>query len=68
MINFLIPNYVKEGKTNLVIAIGCTGGKAPFCDFGQRIIFQAVRECRDMDSVWNTEMQSKDRLLKKHER
>lgn len=27
MINFLIPNYVKEGKTNLVIAIGCTGGK-----------------------------------------
>ncbi len=27
MITFLIPNYVKEGKTNLVIAIGCTGGK-----------------------------------------
>lgn len=27
MIGFLIPNYVKEGKTNLVIAIGCTGGK-----------------------------------------
>ena len=27
MINFLIPNYVQEGKTSLVIAIGCTGGK-----------------------------------------
>ena len=27
MISFLIPNYVKEGKYNLVIAIGCTGGK-----------------------------------------
>lgn len=27
MIGFLIPNYVKEGKTSLVIAIGCTGGK-----------------------------------------
>lgn len=27
MVTFLIPNYIKEGKTNLVIAIGCTGGK-----------------------------------------
>lgn len=27
MLNFLIPCYVKEGKYQLVIAIGCTGGK-----------------------------------------
>ena len=27
MIRFLMPNYVKEGKYRLVIAIGCTGGK-----------------------------------------
>lgn len=27
MVRFLIPNYVKEGKYRLVIAIGCTGGK-----------------------------------------
>ncbi|MGN0329338.1 MAG: RNase adapter RapZ [Lachnospira sp.] len=27
LIKFLLPNYVKEGKTSLVIAIGCTGGK-----------------------------------------
>ena len=27
MIRFLIPNYIKEGKTSLVIGIGCTGGK-----------------------------------------
>ena len=27
MIKFLIPNYIREGKTQLVIAIGCTGGK-----------------------------------------
>lgn len=27
MIRFLIPNYVKEGKYQLVVAIGCTGGK-----------------------------------------
>lgn len=27
MLLFLIPNYVKEGKYQLVIGIGCTGGK-----------------------------------------
>ena len=27
MTAFLIPNYIKEGKNQLVIAIGCTGGK-----------------------------------------
>ena len=27
MISFLLPQYVKEGKRQLVIAIGCTGGK-----------------------------------------
>ncbi len=27
MIKFLIPNYVKEGKNQLLIGIGCTGGK-----------------------------------------
>jgi len=27
MISFLLPNYLKEGKYRLVVAIGCTGGK-----------------------------------------
>jgi UPF0042 nucleotide-binding protein len=27
MCAFLIPNYVKEGKNQLVISVGCTGGK-----------------------------------------
>ena len=27
MVNFLIPNYIVEGKNQLVIGIGCTGGK-----------------------------------------
>ena len=27
MMEFLIPNYILEGKNRLVIAIGCTGGK-----------------------------------------
>ena len=27
MLEFLIPNYITEGKNQLVISIGCTGGK-----------------------------------------
>ena len=27
MLRFLIPNYISEGKNQLVISIGCTGGK-----------------------------------------
>ncbi len=27
LLEFLIPNYIKEGKNQLVIGIGCTGGK-----------------------------------------
>lgn len=27
LVRFLLPNYVKEGKSKLVISIGCTGGK-----------------------------------------
>ena len=27
MLEFLIPNYIKEGKSQLVVGIGCTGGK-----------------------------------------
>ena len=27
MILFLLPNYIQEGKNQLVVSIGCTGGK-----------------------------------------
>lgn len=27
MLKFLLPLYIKEGKSNLVLSIGCTGGK-----------------------------------------
>ncbi len=27
MVRFLIPNYIAEGKAQLVISVGCTGGK-----------------------------------------
>ena len=27
MVEFLIPNYIAEGKNQLIISVGCTGGK-----------------------------------------
>ena len=27
MLLFLVPNYISEGKNQLVVSIGCTGGK-----------------------------------------
>ncbi|MDD4783945.1 MAG: RNase adapter RapZ, partial [Syntrophaceticus sp.] len=27
LLNYLLPYYIKEGKTHLVVAIGCTGGQ-----------------------------------------
>ncbi len=27
LLEFLIPNYIKEGKNGLIIGVGCTGGK-----------------------------------------
>ena len=27
MMDFLLPNYINEGKNQLVVAVGCTGGK-----------------------------------------
>ena len=37
MLDFLIPNYVQEGKNQLVIAIGCTGGKHRSITFARKI-------------------------------
>ncbi len=27
MLDFLLPNYIKEGKSHLTVAVGCTGGR-----------------------------------------
>ena len=37
MLDFLIPNYVREGKNQLVIAVGCTGGKHRSVTLANRI-------------------------------
>jgi len=37
MVKFLIPNYIQEGKSQLVIAIGCTGGKHRSVTFANKL-------------------------------
>lgn len=43
LLEFLIPNYIKEGKNGLVIAVGCTGGKHRSVTLANGI-FQELRE------------------------
>lgn len=37
MIDFLLPQYISEGKSQLVIAIGCTGGKHRSVTFAENL-------------------------------
>lgn len=37
LLDFLIPRYVAEGKSQLVIAFGCTGGKHRSVTFAERL-------------------------------
>lgn len=46
MLKFLIPHYIKEGKTNLVIAIGCTGGKHRSVTLA-RVLYHRLTEARE---------------------
>lgn len=46
MVEFLIPNYAKEGKTSLVIGIGCTGGKHRSVTLA-RVLYEKLLETRE---------------------
>ena len=37
MLEFALPLYVKEGKSQLMIAVGCTGGKHRSITFARKI-------------------------------
>ncbi|HZK24019.1 MAG TPA: RNase adapter RapZ [Oscillospiraceae bacterium] len=58
LIEFLIPCYIKEGKPQLVIAIGCTGGKHRSVSIVNELgkilqgkNYPVVKEYRDIDKV-----------------
>ena len=47
MIEFLLPHYVAEGKSRLVIAFGCTGGKHRSVTFAElTAAFLKEKECK----------------------
>ena len=50
MIRFLIPNYIKEGKTSLVIGIGCTGGKHRSVTIARELYSRLVKS----GGLWNS--------------
>lgn len=47
LMRFLIPNYIKEGKNQLVVAIGCTGGK-------HRSVTLANGLYRSLSATWDS--------------
>lgn len=56
MLDFLIPNYMKEGRNQLVVSIGCTGGKHrsvtvanELTELLEEVPYTVIREHRDID-------------------
>ena len=64
MMKFLIPNYAKEGKTSLVIGIGCTGGKHRSVTLA-RVLYDRLQETREYGIRLEHRDIGKDALLKK---
>lgn len=64
MVNFLIPNYVQEGKTSLVIAIGCTGGKHRSVTIARELYSRLIKNNEYGFRLEHRDVE-KDRLLKK---
>ena len=46
MVKFLIPHYIEEGKNQLVISIGCTGGKHRSVTIAE-LLFQSLSKSAD---------------------
>lgn len=55
MIRFLIPNYIAEGKHQLVISIGCTGGKHRSVTIANRLY-----ECLKKDEEYGIKIIHRD--------
>ena len=65
MIQFLIPNYVLEGKNQLVISIGCTGGKHRSVTLANKL-YERLRENTDYAVRIEHRDIEKDAIVKAH--
>ena len=46
MVRFLIPRYITEGKTQLVISVGCTGGKHRSVTLANGL-YERLKNCKE---------------------
>ena len=65
MLDFLIPNYVLEGKNQLVISIGCTGGKHRSVTLANKL-YDRLRENADYAVRIEHRDIEKDAIVKAH--
>jgi len=65
MVRFLIPNYVLEGKNQLVIAIGCTGGKHRSVTLANKL-YERLKENTDYVVKIEHRDIEKDAIVKAH--
>lgn len=64
MVKFLLPHYGREGKTSLVIAVGCTGGKHRSVALAGEL-YNRLQGMRDYGLRLEHRDIERDRLLKK---
>jgi UPF0042 nucleotide-binding protein len=58
MIEFLLPRYVEEGKSQLTIGIGCTGGR-------HRSVYIARQIAQNLEAAGNVDVHLETRDLRR---
>lgn len=61
MVKFLIPNYINEGKSQLVIGIGCTGGQHRSVSMA----YELYQSLKNVDKI-NLRLEHRDMQKNKH--
>ncbi len=71
MIRFLIPHYITEGKSQLVIGVGCTGGKHRSVTLANELYARLAKDAEDEEQeqcpvpIRNYEMKIEHRDIEK---
>lgn len=60
MLDFLIPNYIKEGKSQLTIAMGCTGGRHRSVYMAERL-YEYLKSKKNLTVLKNRDMDKEAR-------
>lgn len=60
MIKFLIPNYIEEGKNQLVIGIGCTGGHHRSVTIANELYNQLYNQLNSSDASYGIRLSHRD--------